>query len=241
MTSEKTFNNIMKTQTEKYKEFVYKASPDIDENIMRMHTIYKLPYNIAPTIDEKFIGENPAVRIEKFTRTILEEIEEGKEVVDLMKKGLTKDAIVALTDWLCDIIVYARSEGAKFGIPIDESLRVIMASNFTKAGDVPKYDENGKFKKNLETFIPPEQMLGVLLNVEDGKTQEEKEIDCLSKNFQFFLQSVSKKEEDECLFLIKNYGTLNIKEMHCLMKAVKHHAKCVTYLESRILHGLKSE
>jgi predicted HAD superfamily Cof-like phosphohydrolase len=54
-----------------------------------------------------------------------------------------------LADLLGDIQVYCASEMAKFGLPLDEVLAIIMRSNFSKLGadGKPIYDERGKVQK----------------------------------------------------------------------------------------------
>lgn len=65
--------------------------------------------------------------------------------------------LVALADWLADMNVYNRSEGLKYGLPLESVQNVVMGSNFTKLGEdgLPIKDENGKFLKG-PNFIPPE-------------------------------------------------------------------------------------
>ena len=45
------------------------------------------------------------------------------------------DDLVDLADWLGDIMVYAASEMRRFGLPINETLSIIMQSNFSKLGE----------------------------------------------------------------------------------------------------------
>jgi predicted HAD superfamily Cof-like phosphohydrolase len=61
-----------------------------------------------------------------------------------------------LADLLGDIQVYAASEMAKFGLPLDQVLAIIMQSNFSKLGadGKPIYDERGKVQKGPDYWKP---------------------------------------------------------------------------------------
>ena len=61
-------------------------------------------------------------------------------------------------------MVFIRSEAMKYGLPLEECLEAINGSNFTKLGDKPpQHDENGKFLKNMDSFIPPEPAIKSVL------------------------------------------------------------------------------
>jgi predicted HAD superfamily Cof-like phosphohydrolase len=79
---------------------------------------------------------------------------------DKFKAGLMAE----LADWHGDMIIYCHTHAAKFGLPMDEILDVIMQSNFSKLGanGQPIYDERGKVLKG-PNFFPPEPALNKLL------------------------------------------------------------------------------
>lgn len=151
-------------------------------NIGRMHDIYRLPTNSAPTLDATKLGNDSAInRLRKFKQTLLDEVEEVDQIIEKlylweqseahegssspMTTDLKQDALTDVADWLSDIIVYCRSEAMKFGLPLEDTLNAVMGSNFTKlASDgVPKYDANGKFLKDMTNFIPPEAAIKTML------------------------------------------------------------------------------
>lgn len=139
------------------------SNPDFLASIVAMNTMYKLP--VASTLTA-FPGEPMNVRLEKFQRTLAKEMTEGRNLEDCVTHGFgTKlDHLVELADWLGDMVVYIYSEAAKYGIPLDTVLAIIMRSNATKLGadGKPIYDENGKFCKG-PNFVPPEPEIRTLL------------------------------------------------------------------------------
>ena len=162
-------------------------------NIERMNAMYKLPINTEPTLHglHKPNGdfELPSTRLKGFLKTIRDEAEEGDTdkggIVGeggILKKLLAleyeadqghqihdteeyKDALVDLADWLGDMMVFIRSEAMKYGLPLEECLEAINGSNMTKLGSdgIPKHDENGKFLKDMDSFIPPEPAIKSVL------------------------------------------------------------------------------
>jgi hypothetical protein len=71
---------------------------------------------------------------------------------------------VDLADWLGDIQVYCASEMAKYGIPITETKRIIMSSNFSKldAKGQPIYDDEGKVQKGPMYWKPEPRIKAML-------------------------------------------------------------------------------
>lgn len=148
-------------------------------NIAKMHDIYKLPKNEEPTLDPTLLGDEVISRLTKFQATLQDELD---EVVDIRNKIKTtaealttkavseeelaewrKDILTDIADWLSDLTVYIRSEAMKFGIPLEDTLDAVMGSNFSKVGDNPKYDSNGKVLKDLSLFIPPESAIKTIM------------------------------------------------------------------------------
>ncbi|SEJ53057.1 hypothetical protein SAMN04244579_04705 [Azotobacter beijerinckii] len=122
------------------------------DRIQTMNEMYKLPVHDAPHL---FEGTDD--RLLKFKKTLLDEVAEIDEIVELIRRGGNEIEVqVAIADLLGDIIVYCRSEAMKYGIPLEEVLDVIMDSNESKLGadGKPIYDENGKFLKGPNYWKP---------------------------------------------------------------------------------------
>ena len=130
------------------------------ERIAAMNAMYKLPANAKPDIPAEV-----ADRLVKFKATLMDEVHEIDEIVELARGGADKMAIaVAIADLLGDIMVYCRSEALKYGLPLEAVLDVIMDSNESKLGadGKPIYDANGKFLKG-PNYWKPEPKLQALL------------------------------------------------------------------------------
>lgn len=130
------------------------------QRIAAMNAMYKLPANDRPSVPA-----DVADRLVKFKATLLDEVHEIDEIVQLSKNGgAAIDVAVALADLLGDIMVYCRSEALKYGLPLEDVLDVIMDSNESKLGadGKPIYDANGKFLKG-PGYWKPEPKIKVLL------------------------------------------------------------------------------
>ncbi len=122
------------------------------ERISLMNKMYRLPTNDIPTIPS-----NVTDRLIKFKATLLDEVNEIDDIVELTKNGSSSLQIaVAIADLLGDVIIYCRSEALKYGIPMEDVLDIIMDSNESKLGTDgnPIYDENGKFLKGPNYWKP---------------------------------------------------------------------------------------
>jgi hypothetical protein len=132
-------------------------------SIAAMNAMYKLPVSESLTA---FPGEPMQVRLEKFQRTLAKELAEGRDIEDSVTHcfGTDLDHLAGVADWLGDIVVYCYSEAAKYGIPLDVVLAIIMRSNETKLGadGKPIYDADGKFCKG-PNYVAPEPEIRVLL------------------------------------------------------------------------------
>jgi len=120
--------------------------------IAAMNAMYKLPAHFQPTLPAEV-----AERLTKFKATLLDEVHEIDEIVQLSNNGGAPiDIAVAIADLLGDIIVYCRSEALKYGLPLEAVLDVIMDSNESKLGadGKPIYDANGKFLKGPNYWKP---------------------------------------------------------------------------------------
>ena len=130
------------------------------QRIAAMNAMYKLPAHSRPTLPD-----DVAERLLKFKATLLDEVHEIDDIVQLSRNGgAPVDIAVALADLLGDIMVYCRSEALKYGLPLEEILDVIMDSNESKLGadGKPIYDANGKFLKG-PNYWKPEPRIGELL------------------------------------------------------------------------------
>ena len=135
---------------------------EFSKDIEKFNGIYKLPVNTVPTLN---VGVPAAERMAAFKNILMEEVHEMDEVIAAQNAG--KDPIEVLTmlaDLLGDIQVYCASEMAKFGLPLDRVLAIIMQSNFSKLGadGLPIYDERGKVMKGPD-YWKPEPKLQTML------------------------------------------------------------------------------
>ena len=127
-------------------------SKPFHERIATMNAMYKLPASDKPTVPD-----NVADRLVKFKATLMDEVHEIDDIVEMVGKGADKmDVAVAMADLLGDVIVYCRSEALKYGLPLEAVLDVIMDSNESKLGadGKPIYDANGKFLKGPSYWTP---------------------------------------------------------------------------------------
>lgn len=144
------------------------------DDIAKFNGIYKLPVASTPTLD---VPPNALDRLHSFKKILLEEVEEINEVIEQVDHALSLRAggdetglpdLIALTslaDLLGDLQVYCASEMAKFGIPLDETLAIIMQSNFSKLGEdgLPIYDERGKVMKGPNYWKPEPMIMEMLI------------------------------------------------------------------------------
>ena len=140
------------------------------QRIAAMNAMYKLPAHDRPQLPAD-VGD----RLVKFKATLLDEVHEIDEIVELAGSGAEPmEVAVAIADLLGDIIVYCRSEALKYGLPLEEVLDVIMDSNESKLGadGKPIYDANGKFLKG-PNYWKPEPRIKALLQGLDAKSKVE--------------------------------------------------------------------
>jgi len=130
------------------------------ERIAAMNAMYKLPAHSLPALPP-----DVADRLARFKATLLDEVHEIDEIVNLARNGSAPlDVVVAIADLLGDIIVYCRSEALKYGLPLEEVLDIIMDSNESKLGadGKPIYDANGKFLKGPNYWRPEPRIRALL-------------------------------------------------------------------------------
>ena len=133
------------------------------KDIEKFNGIYKLPVNPAPTLD---VGVPVAERLKAFKSILNEEVDEIDEIIEAVEGDAPPlEVLTMLADLLGDIQVYCASEMAKFGLPLDEVLAIIMQSNFSKLGidGKPIYDERGKVQKG-PNYWKPEPKIKELLS-----------------------------------------------------------------------------
>jgi predicted HAD superfamily Cof-like phosphohydrolase len=132
------------------------------DDIKKFNGIYKLPVSATPTLDVGVAAED---RMAAFKDILMEEVHEMDEIIAAQNAG--KDPLEVLTmlaDLLGDIQVYCASEMAKFGLPLDQVLSIIMQSNFSKLGadGLPIYDERGKVMKGPNYWKPEPKLQAML-------------------------------------------------------------------------------
>ena len=135
---------------------------EFSNDIEKFNGIYKLPVNPVPTLD---VGVPVIERLKAFKAILAEELDEIDHIIDAVHSDEAPMAILTmLADLLGDIQVYCASEMAKFGLPLDKVLAIIMQSNFSKLGadGKPIYDERGKVLKGPD-YWKPEPKIRTLL------------------------------------------------------------------------------
>ncbi|EOA05244.1 hypothetical protein HFRIS_008881 [Herbaspirillum frisingense GSF30] len=140
----------------------------LSEDIRTFNKLYKLPISDTPTLD---IGVRPESRLQMFKKILSEELDEIDDIVTAVLSGKSElEVLVALADLLGDIQVYCASEMAKFGIPQDEVLSIIMQSNFSKLGEdgLPIYDERGKVMKGPNYWKPEPKISDLLAKLKNN-------------------------------------------------------------------------
>ena len=139
------------------------------QRIAAMNAMYKLPVGERPGLPA-----DVADRLVKFKATLLDEVHEIDDIVQLSKSGAAAlDVAVAIADLLGDITVYCRSEALKYGLPLEEVLDVIMDSNESKLGadGKPIYDANGKFLKGPNYWKPEPRIKALIKAGMKGETR----------------------------------------------------------------------
>lgn len=139
---------------------------DFSNDIAKFNWIYKLPVNAKPSLD---VGVPIDDRLAAFKNILGEELEEIDEIIELAKTGGDPlEILTKLADFLGDVQVYCASEMAKFGLPLDSVLSIIMQSNFSKLGanGMPIYDERGKVQKGPFYWKPEPKIKALLASLQ---------------------------------------------------------------------------
>lgn len=132
-------------------------------------------------------------RLQAFMKTVEEELHEGSEILKWLQLGKRPqreqkegevtwidyteiEFLTDMADWLGDIQVYCASEMVKYGLPVNDILRIIMSSNFSKLGadGKPIYNEQGKVLKG-PMYWKPEPQIRALLDqqIQDANVKED--------------------------------------------------------------------
>lgn len=128
----------------------------------KFNKMYKLS---APNRKLKYLGVS---RLEFFKQIFSEEVTEVNEILEKAAKATTQEekleVLTELSDWLGDLVVYAMTEGQRWGLPMEQVLQTIMESNFSKLGadGQPIYDERGKVLKGPNYWKPEPKILETL-------------------------------------------------------------------------------
>lgn len=157
-----------------------------ESQIAFFNGMYKLPVAPYPMVTAVCLVENKTNNVEaiknrlgNLKKILIEEVEEVDDIILSFAFGIRihkgqevkptvpyseLDLLTDLADWLGDIQVFCASEMAKFGIPLKETLAIIMGSNFSKLGvnGEPLYDARGKVMKG-PGYWKPEPQLKVML------------------------------------------------------------------------------
>lgn len=156
-------------------------------DIQTFNGMYKMPVSDTPTLD---VGVPLPKRLRDLKSIIGKELNEIDDIIakaDIYAAGQTYtmvdgvptvdtevtenqrwenllDILTDMTDLMGDLQVYAASEMAKFGLPLDETLAIIMQSNFSKMGadGKPIYDEQGKLQKGPLYYKPEPELRKML-------------------------------------------------------------------------------
>jgi hypothetical protein len=158
---------------------------DFESQILYFNGMYKLPVAAFPSTGAVVLNELAKLppdskrddrkltvaRLEAFKKTLLDELMEVDDIIYKIKRSVYQhtlsgkieaveyaeiDFLVDMADWLGDIQVYCASEMAKYGIPLKETLSIIMSSNFSKLDleGNPIYDAHGKVLKGPAYWKP---------------------------------------------------------------------------------------
>lgn len=148
------------------------------ENIKKFNKIYGLASHDLP-------NNQGLQRLKDFRSILTEELKEVDDIIadyeemlrdskpsgakNAMPEGGLSEAqtltlLTDMSDWLGDIIVYCASEARRWGIPLDQVLKIIMESNFSKLDEngQPIHDHRGKVLKGPDYWKPEPQIAEIL-------------------------------------------------------------------------------
>lgn len=147
----------------------------ITQQIVDMNKTYELDVLYTPTLHP-----DTPFRLDNFESILKEEIKEFDDIhasfCDMGKDHL--DILTQIADLLADLYVYIHSEAVKYGIPFEDVVRIVMASNRSKLGEngKPIKDERDKFLKGPNYWKPEPAIRKLLENrIAEAKEQQEQE------------------------------------------------------------------
>lgn len=139
---------------------------NFQERIAAFNTMYRLPVETVPSLTAVGTAPNAARdRLVKFKKILSAELDEIDDIIEALDNHMPSIAVLTmLADLLGDIQVYAASEMAKFGLPLDAVLSIIMDSNASKLGadGMPIYDADGKVQKGPGYWKPEPTIMKML-------------------------------------------------------------------------------
>jgi predicted HAD superfamily Cof-like phosphohydrolase len=183
----------------KHPQFRRNNMSRFSNDIVKFNDMYGMPVSEVPTLIN-------AQRLRDFKSILTKELNEIDAIILALEAHASSTASqedldaaasviqVDLADLFGDLQVYCASEMVKWGVPIDETLQLIMASNFSKMGadGKPIFDEQGKLQKG-ENYWKPEPRIAMLLEaVEIGGR-----IESLAEQFEALSDQVFKGIEDD--------------------------------------------
>jgi hypothetical protein len=132
------------------------------QNITTFNAMYKMPIAPAPRLIS-------AKRLIDFKSILGKEL---NEIDDILAKWESKslspegqlELLTDIADLLGDLQVYCASEMAKWGLPLEATLQIIMESNFSKMGadGLPIYDDQDKLQKGPHYWKPEPRISDML-------------------------------------------------------------------------------
>jgi hypothetical protein len=156
------------------------------QNIEKFNAMYGLPHGAVP--NQTDVGD-PVNRMIQFGKIMRDEVDENLDIIKAMNGQTSEEieklrailpadttqeelAMVMLMDWLGDIQVYAASEARRFGIPFENVLQIIMASNFSKLDvDGKAIIKDGKVQKGPGYWKPEPMLLDLLRELRKDQAQ----------------------------------------------------------------------
>ncbi len=128
------------------------------DNILKFNELYDLDSNLNDAAPGAL-----KLRFMNFRSILTQEIDEIKDIDPINSKRI--DVLTELADLFGDLVVYCRSEAAKYNIPLEEVIDIIMESNFSKLDENgnPIKDERGKVKKGPNYWKPEPRIKELLL------------------------------------------------------------------------------
>ena len=129
-------------------EFTYKK--DVFHRILENARTFKVPLSSKPTD----LGPE---RLRQFHGVLVDQVDEL----------LDAHSLTNVADTLADVVVYCLNEAARWGIPIQEVLHLVLDSQESKLlpNGEPLWAEDGSKYLKGPNFLPPEESISALLEL----------------------------------------------------------------------------